>query len=140
MPAWASFNAATGELRGTPSASHVGKTAAVQITAMAGGASATLPAFSIEVTGSGSTGTATLSWTPPTEYTDGTSLANLAGYNIYYGDSESSLGAKIQIANPGLTAYTLDGLVAGTHYFAITAFSTTGMESDLAIVGSKTIM
>jgi hypothetical protein len=34
-----------------------------------------------------SNGRATLSWTAPTENTDGTTLANLAGYRIRYGTS-----------------------------------------------------
>ena len=43
-----------------------------------------LPAFSITVTQVG-LGSMSLSWTPPTQNTDGSALTDLAGYKLYYG-------------------------------------------------------
>jgi hypothetical protein len=139
-PSWANFSIATGELSGTPAASDLGTHPNIVITANTGGTSATLASFSIDVTESSTVGSATLSWVPPTSHTDGSSLSNLGGYNIYYGGSAETMTNKIQVTNPGLTAYVVGGLGAGTHFFGITAYSTAGSESDLAVVGSKTIM
>lgn len=86
-----------------------------------------------------STGTATLDWTPPTENSDGTTLTNLAGYTVYYGTSPNALTESVKVSNPGLTAYTLSNLAAGTWYFAVTAYSATGVESSRTTVISTTI-
>jgi hypothetical protein len=76
-----------------------------------------------------STGTATLDWTPPTENSDGSSLTNLAGYTVYYGTSADSLTHSVKVSNPGLTAYTVSNLPSGTWYFAVTSYSSAGVES-----------
>jgi hypothetical protein len=86
-----------------------------------------------------SNGAATLSWTPPTQNTDGSSVTNLAGYNIYYGTSPEDLTTKIQVTNAGLTAYTVADLGAGTYYFSVSAYTANGVESAPSAVGSKTI-
>ena len=49
-------------------------------------------------------GTATISWIPPTQNTDGSALTDLAGYRIYYGTSPSSLNQNVELSNPGLTS------------------------------------
>ena len=92
--------------------------------------------------GSGNTsyGTATLSWLPPTENTDGTALTNLAGYKIYYGTNEGAYTKVITIDNVGIATYVVDNLAAGnTYYFVVTAFDSAGLQSDYSSVGSKTI-
>lgn len=93
--------------------------------------------------GSGSTsyGAATLSWLPPTEYTDGSALTNnLAGYKIYYGTAIDDYTNVITIDNPGIATYLIDNLPAGnTYYFVVTAVDSDGMESEYSAVGSKTI-
>jgi len=138
-PAWASFDTTTGKLAGTPAAADVGTTVNVVISVSDGkGGNATLPAFSIKVH-SISTGSATLSWTAPTENEDGTVLTNLAGYRIQYGTSASALTQTVQVANPGLTTYVIDGLTQGTWYFAMRAYTSTGLESAPTNVVSKTI-
>jgi len=63
----------------------------------------------------------------------------LAGYHIYYGTNASSLSTEINIANPSTLTYTVTNLSAGTWYFAITAYTNTGLESPKSNVGSKTI-
>ncbi len=84
-------------------------------------------------------GRVSLTWTPPLENTDGSSIANLSGYRVYFGTTADSLTQSVDIRNPGLTAYVLDNLPKGTTYFAITAYNATGAESALSGVGSKTI-
>ena len=101
-------------LSGTPTASQVGTYSGISISASDGTNRTTLPSFSIAVNASGSSsGSATLSWTPPTTNTNGTSLTNLAGYRIYYGTSSSSLNRTIQVANAGVTRYVVPDLSAG---------------------------
>jgi hypothetical protein len=103
-----------------------------------GKSSAALPAFSIVVTGT-QLGSATLSWQPPTQNTDGSPLTDLAGYFVRYGTAVGSLTQKVQIANPGLTTYVVDGLAPGTWYFQVTAYNKSGVESAPSATGSKTI-
>jgi hypothetical protein len=80
--------------------------------------------------GSGS-GSALVSWTPPTHNTDGTWLGDdLAGYRIYYGNSPGNYDNSVTIANPGLSSFQVDGLVASDTYFVMTAFNTVGIESS----------
>lgn len=85
-------------------------------------------------------GSATLSWTPPTEREDGSVLDNLAGYKVHYGTNQSSLGTVVVLDNPGLSSYVVDNLGQGTWYFAVTAYDADGRESNFSNVGSKMIL
>ena len=90
--------------------------------------------------GSGSpTGVATLDWMPPTENSDGSVLTNLAGYTVYYGTSPSDLTQSVKITNPGLAAYTVSNLSSGTWYFAVSSYSSTGVESTRSDTVSTSI-
>jgi hypothetical protein len=55
-PSWASFNASTGRLSGSPGANDVGTDSNIVISVSDGGRSASLPAFSIEVNPAAPTG------------------------------------------------------------------------------------
>ncbi len=82
----------------------------------------------------------TLDWTAPTENTDGTVLADLSGYRIYYGTDPSQLDTVITIATSGLTTFVVDGLTVGTKYFFVmTALATDGTESAPSNLASKVI-
>ncbi|MBV6416846.1 MAG: hypothetical protein CMLOHMNK_01463 [Steroidobacteraceae bacterium] len=138
-PAWATFDTATGRLSGTPTAADVGTTSNIVISVSDGkGGNATLPAFSITVN-STSTGSATLTWTAPTQNEDGSALTNLAGYRILYGRSATSLDQTIDVANPGLTTYVVDDLAQGTWYFAMRSYTSGGLESAPTNVVSKLV-
>jgi hypothetical protein len=84
-------------------------------------------------------GNATLSWQAPTTNTDGAALTDLAGYRIYYGTSAGNLSDTIQLTGVGLQTYVIDNLASGTWYFAVTAVASTGVESALSDIVSKTI-
>jgi len=84
-------------------------------------------------------GSAALSWVPPTQNDDGSSLANLAGYRIYYGTDADAMDKVIEVSNPGLTSYTVGELANGTYYFSVTVYNTDGTESDRSVPVSKTI-
>ena len=106
-PSWATFDPATGELSGTPPAGTTGTYADIAIFVSDGHLKTALPPFSIKVTKSsatGSTSTASLSWTAPTQNEDGSPLTNLAGYRIHYGTSASSLDKRIDVGDPAATS------------------------------------
>lgn len=143
-PSWASFDTTTGRLSGSPRVTDTGMTMNIVITAADGTAKAALPAFTITVTGTPgtpapTTGTAAVSWVAPTQNVNGTVLTDLAGYNIYYGTSSASLSQKAEVSNAGATAYTVTGLKSGTWYFAVTSYTSEGLESARSPLSSKTI-
>jgi len=137
-PSWATFSASTGKLSGTPTSGAAGSYANIVIRVSDDSETVSLPAFTIDVE-QAATGTATVSWSPPTERTDGTPLTDLAGYRVHYGKSSTDLATVITIDNPGITSYVIEGLTSGSWYFATTAFDDQGMESDFSNVASKTI-
>jgi len=98
---------------------------------------ATVPAGT-SATNKGS-GMATLSWQAPTTNTDGAALTDLSGYRIYYGTDAEELSDSVQLTSVGLETYVIDGLGTGTWYFAIKAVTSTGVESALSEIVSKTI-
>jgi hypothetical protein len=138
QPAWASFNSATGRLSGTPTAADVRSYTNIVIRVSDGQATTSLAAFSVAVVAV-ATGSATLSWTPPTQNTDGSPLTNLAGYRIYWGPSQSSYPNSATLNNSGLTSYVINQLTPGTWYFVATALNSQGVESSFSNSASKTI-
>src|SRR5579862_4459251 len=102
-----------------------------------------MTAYTITVTaappGGGSTGAATVSWTLPTQNTNGTALTNLAGVRIYYGTSSSNLTQEVQLAGTSTTTYTIDNLASGTWYFGAAAYNTAGTQSAMSAIVSKAI-
>lgn len=167
-PSWASFGLLTGQLSGTPSASETGKYSGIIIAASDGTTSTALPGFSIQVTpatrppvaasssggtssGASSsssssggtvastTGSASLSWSAPTQNTDGTALTNLAGYDIYYGTSATAMTQKVTITTAGLQTYVISNLSSGKWYFEVIAVNSTGVESNPSGAVSMTI-
>jgi hypothetical protein len=151
-PAWATFDTKYGHLYGVPTSTNVGTTSSIVISATDGLTTASLPAFSIAVTGTGTstgtggttggtsgTGAATLHWTPPTSNTNGSTITNLAGYVISYGTNSATLTTTVKLTNPGLTSYMISGLAKGTYYFAVSAYESTGATSSLSGKVSKTI-
>ena len=137
-PRWASFSTATGRLQGTPTAADVGTYDNIVIGVGDGKATAALPAFAVTVLAV-ATGSATLSWTPPTTNTDGSPLTNLAGYRVYWGPAAGNYTSSVALNNPGLTAYVVGDLAPGRYYFAIKAVNTAGTESQFSNVASKLI-
>jgi len=140
-PAWASFSSSTGRLYGTPAASHIGTYSNIVISVSDGRASAALPPFSINVAAAQgpATGSATVSWSPPVNNEDGSPLTNLAGYRVVYGLAPSNLSNSVVIESPLITSAVIEALTSGTWYFAVKAYTTAGVESDLSNVVHKTI-
>lgn len=84
-------------------------------------------------------GSATLSWTAPMKNTDGSGLTDLAGYKIYYGTSAEYLQRVIVVDDPTETSYTVKDLPPFTYYFCVTAYNSTGAESERSNMETKTI-
>jgi hypothetical protein len=151
-PVWATFSISTGALSGTPSANQAGTYGNVSIKVTDGTTTATLSPFSIAVTApltttatattttTTKTGSAALAWTAPSQNTDGSALTDLAGYTVYYGTSPTSMTNKIVVASASASSYTVGNLGTGTYYFGLTAYTSTGVESALSSIGSKTIL
>ncbi len=151
-PSWASFDARTGRLSGTPATREIGVFQGIRISVTAGPVRASLPPFSITVghpnpvappgpvaspgpvaPPNHKVATAvTVSWQAPTDNANGTVLTNLKGYKIYYGEGPRNYSSTIQVPNPGLTTYVVENLSPGHYYFAVTAYNSLGEESDFS--------
>lgn len=138
MPSWATFNASNGRLTGTPNMGDEGTYSGILVTVSDGTAQASLPAFTVTVN-QFATGSAMLSWTPPTQNSDGSSLNDLAGYKIYFGLSQGNYPNSISIDNPGISSYLVENLPPNTYFFVATAVNQTGQESPFSNVTSKTV-
>ncbi len=76
------------------------------------------------------TGSVTLTWTPPTHNTNGTQLTDLAGYKVYWGTVRGSFPNSTTLNTPSLTTYVVQNLAVGQQYFfTMTALNSSGVES-----------
>jgi len=75
-------------------------------------------------------GTATISWTLPTTWTDGKPLTTLAGTEVFSGLSPNALTRVAEVPVPA-TSYTVSGLIDGTWYFAVRVLTTDGFYSGM---------
>lgn len=88
---------------------------------------------------------AEVSWGQPLTMTDSTPVtsSDISGYKIYYGTSTGVyIGTPVDVAGEAADAYahTLKGLSCSQKYFfSITAYDTTGAESDYSSEVSKTL-
>jgi hypothetical protein len=136
-PEWASFDPATGRLSGTPEPKHAGKYKRIVIAASDGQDSNWLAPFTL-VVGAGS-GAAVVSWSAPTAYTDGRPLTDLAGYEIVYGRSLGDLSESVSVPNPEITSVLVEDLEPGRWYFAVRAYTSADLASELSSVGQKMV-
>ncbi len=130
---WSSSNTGVATISSSAlaTAAAVGSTT---ITATSGGISGT---DNLTVTASTTTGSAIVSLSAPTRNADGTPLTDLAGYRVYYGTSSGNYSKMIDIGN--VLTYTINNLVSGTYYFAVTAYDSQNLESSYSNEVSGTI-
>jgi len=81
------------------------------------------------------TATITLTWTPPTEYTNLQPMHDLSGYNIYFGSSPEQLERLVTI-DANLTSYVIENdiriLANERYYFGMTAFTSNNLDSPMS--------
>ncbi|MFC1750435.1 hypothetical protein ACFL2V_16685 [Pseudomonadota bacterium] len=84
---------------------------------------------------------AILSWIAPASRADESPLtiSDIDSYKIYMGDSADSMTMVAEVLDPYVMNYELIDLSPGTHFFAITAVDTNGLESGYSKVMSKNI-
>ncbi len=140
LPAWASFDTVSGKLLGTPGAGDVGTYSGIVITVSDGSASMALAAFTIQVTQSAS-GSATVSWSVPSQNTDATSLAgsDISGFKIYYGTNASSLTQSVPVSGTGTLTQVIGNLAPGTWYFSVSVLNMAQVESPLSNAASGSV-
>lgn len=73
-----------------------------------------------------SAGNAVITWTAPDRNEDGSTLTDLSGYRILYGQSASTLTQSVTLTDPGLRSYVVPNLSPGMWYFAMTATAGSG--------------
>lgn len=139
LPSWASFNSTNGRLSGTPGDADVGVYTRITIAVTDGSANASLESFSITVQ-SISLGSATLSWTAPTENDDGSPLVDLAGYKLYWGTTPGNYPNSVMIDNASISTYLVDNLSPGTYEFVATSFNASGVESRFSNTATKVVL
>ena len=132
------FNTKSGKLSGSPGPGDVGTYRNIQVAVSDGSTVVYMPSFSVDVTQTG-TGSATISWTAPTQNTDGSALTDLAAYKIYYGVNKDDYTNQVRINNPGITTYVVDNLTPATYFFVSTSINSNGVESEFSNVARKTV-
>jgi hypothetical protein len=88
---------------------------------------------------SGTLGSATISWTAPTQNTDGSALTDLAGYEIRFGQTASDLDSILTINGVGSQDRVIENLTKGTWYFSVAARNSQGLVSAHSDPVSKVI-
>ena len=139
LPGWATFTDSNGRISGTPGDADVNTYSGIRITVTdTSNASDTLGPFSITVNAV-STGSVTLSWTPPTQNEDGSTLEDLDGYKIYWGTRPGNYPNSVTIENEGLSSYVVDNLAPGTYEFVATSFNDARIESVYSAPVTKVV-
>ena len=141
-PAWANFNAATGQLSGTPAAANVGTDPGIVISASDGSSSASLPAFSITVANAAPPPPPTISGTPEaavevgqsysfqpsaTDAAGGTLTFSIVGQPTWatFNSSTGQLSGTPTAANVGTYTGIVISVSDGTSSASLPAFSIT---------------
>ena len=140
-PAWANLDTATGRLSGSPTLGDVGMYSNIVISVSDGADTASLGAFSIQVSETVETGSFTLNWTAPAARSDGTplSLADIAGFRVYYSATSKHYRNRIEVAAGSATSITARDIPVGTHYIVMTTYDTGGRESGYSPELSKIV-
>jgi hypothetical protein len=140
LPDWIALDQSTGLLEGTPTEGDVRTWTNIQLTVNDGQQSTRLPAMSVTVVAQGAAmGTATVTWSAPTQRVDGSPIGELAGYRVLYGKSPRDYDYSVELDTTGINRYVLEGLGTGTWYFAVQAITSDGLTSAPSREVSKTI-
>jgi hypothetical protein len=67
-------------------------------------------------------GEANLSWTAPTQNTDGTAYDDPGGFTVYFGPASGGVQIGVDVPDPTATTFTVPDLTAGDWAFQVTAW------------------
>lgn len=82
--------------------------------------------------------TATVTWTAPTQNTDGTAYTDPKGFKVYYGMNQGGPYDNVDdIPNPNATTHVISPLASGAWFFVATAYNQNDVESDVSNEASK---
>jgi hypothetical protein len=71
---------------------------------------------------------------------DGTPIADLTGFRVFYGNVSGQYGQSLLVSSPAITSVVIEGLdTSTTWYFATKAVTAGGVESDYSQEVSKTL-
>lgn len=84
-------------------------------------------------------GHATLTWSAPVMNEDNSTLDDLAGYKISWGNMSGVYTSEVTIMSTDLATYTIDGLAAGDYVFVIQALDTSNNMSLFSNELMKTV-
>jgi len=75
-----------------------------------------------------------LAWDAPVQRENGTpiSMAEIAGYKVYYGTAQGSYPNQVDIADRDTMQTTLSDLETGTYYIVVTTYDMDGRESTFS--------
>lgn len=82
---------------------------------------------------------AELSWSPPTQNTNGTPLTNLSGYVIRYGMSAAALTMQLSVASANATDAEISNLTPGTWFFEVAAVNAANLAGPFSALVSDSI-
>ncbi len=74
--------------------------------------------------------TISLSWDAPSTNSNGSTLSDLLGYKVYYGNSSGDYTKMLVVENASFCEISF--LSPGTWYFSVTAYDSQGNESDFS--------
>lgn len=138
LPRWATLDSRTGSISGSVTLGDEGVYDNIRLTVSDGTTARSLREFSVTVTNVG-LGSMTLSWTAPTENSDGTALVDLAGFYVYFGVAEGNYTNRVQINNPSISTYVIENLLPDTYYVVARSFNSQGIESTYSNVAIKSV-
>lgn len=139
LPPWASIDATTGRVTGTPGPNDPGVYETITITVADGSRQTATAPFSIIVVDAVATGVASLRWEVPPSKVDGSPLDDLAGFRILYGRESNNLDRSVLINDPAATSYEFSSLPSGIWYFAVVGVNSAGLEGPPTITAMKSI-
>ena len=131
LPGWAAFDDSNGAVTGSPGMSDIGLHENISISVSDGQMNTNLAPFAIDVIAS-ATGSLFLSWTPPVLNADGSALGDLAGYRIRWGVQSGVYTNLVDVNAAGISSYLLDNLPGGTYFIVVSAFDTSGNQSEFS--------
>jgi hypothetical protein len=117
LPSWASFDATTGAVYGTPMNTDIGSYDNISIKVSDGTTTASLPAFNIEVLAA------------PVAIPDNPLSQDVVSYSIYMGPSQDALTLQTTLDTGSSVTFNTSLTAADTYFFAIVAHDANGNNS-----------